>query len=275
MEQRPFVAAGAAPVGALLREWRASRRWSQLDLALEAGLSTRHLSFIETGKSQPSRDTVLRLADTLDMPLRERNSLLNAAGYAPIFSETPLDTPQLSEVRSAINLILAQQEPYPAFLLNRHWDVLQANDAAMRVGAFLMQGRTNLHSNMLHQVFDPNDLRPAFSNWEEIAGDLIRHLHDAIAATPSDERARTLLDEILTYPGVPDAWRMRELGRVPAPLLHTGFRVNGQELRFFSTFTIFGATRDVTIDELHIECCFPGDEATKAFCQALANKGSR
>ncbi|GIL40120.1 helix-turn-helix domain-containing protein [Roseiterribacter gracilis] len=273
METRPFAAATAAPVGALLREWRASRRWSQLDLALEAGLSTRHLSCIETGKSQPSRDTVLRLADTLDMPLRERNTLLTAAGYAPIYPETSLDTPQLTEIRRAINFILAQQEPYPAFLVNRHWDILQANDAAARVGAFVMQGRESQHTNMLHHIFNPNELRPAFANWEEVAGDLIRHLHAVIAATPSDVRARSLLDEILAYPDVPQSWRTRDLSRNPGPLMNTVFDVAGQTLRFFSTITTFGTPRDVTIEELHIECCFPVDEATAAFCRKLAAEG--
>jgi transcriptional regulator with XRE-family HTH domain len=258
----------SAPVGLLLREWRAARRWSQLDLALEAGLSARHLSFVETGKSQPSRDMVLRLADTLDMKLRDRNTLLVAAGYAPIYAETPLDTPQLTEVKRAIDFILAQQEPYPAFLLNRHWDVVQANEAAARVGRFVL-GRDGRHQNMLHSVFDPTELRSVMVNWEEIAGDLIKHLHTVIATTPSDVRAQTLLDEILAYPGVPQHWRTRELGTTPGPLLTTVFRQGAHELRFFSTISTFGTPRDVTIDELHIECCFPSDEITAEICRGL------
>ncbi|HJU40413.1 MAG TPA: helix-turn-helix domain-containing protein, partial [Tahibacter sp.] len=148
----------AAPIGALLREWRAARRMSQLDLALEAGVSARHMSCVETGKSQPSREMVMRLADTLDMPLRERNALLVAAGYAPKYPESALATPQLAQVRRAIEFILAQQEPYPAFLLNRHWDVLMANRAAQRVNAYVMRGRQSPHTNMIRQIFDPDDL---------------------------------------------------------------------------------------------------------------------
>lgn len=273
METRPFVSSEPAPVGALLREWRAARRWSQLDLATEAGLSARHLSYVETGKSKPSREMVLRLADTFDMPLRERNALLTAAGYAPIFPETSLDMPQFAEIRRAIDFILAQQEPYPAFLVNRHWDVVQANQAAARVGRFMMDGRDSTKTNMLQHIFDPGELRPAVANWDEVAGSLLRHLHSLIASSPSDQRAQQLLDEVLSYPGVPQEWRARELGVAPGPMLTTEFRHNGREIRFFSTITTFGTPRDVTIEELHIECCFPVDEVTAQFCRELAAAG--
>ncbi len=260
----------AAHLGALLREWRAARRLSQLDLALDARVSARHLSCVETGKTQPSRDVVVRLADVLEMPLRERNALLVAAGYAPKYPETALGTPELAQVRRAIEFILNQQEPYPAFVLNRHWDVLVANRAATRVNSFVMRGRASAHRNMARQIFDPNDLRAAVVNWEEVAGDLIRHLHDVVAVTPTDAVARALLDEVLGYPGVPARWRMRELGMAPSPLLTTVLRRDGQELRFFSTITTFGTPRDVTLDELHIECCFPVDDATVELCRTLA-----
>lgn len=260
----------AAQVGALLREWRAARRWSQLDLALEAGVSARHLSCVETGKSQPSRDMVARLADALEMPLRERNALLVAAGYAPKYPESALGTPELAQVRRAIECILRQQEPYPAFVLNRRWDVLMANDAAQRVNRFVMHGRASAHANMIRQIFDPDDLRPAVANWEEVAGNLIHHLHGEVAAAPSDAAARALLDEALAYPGVPARWRMRDLDTAPQPLLTTVLRRDDRELRFFSTITTFGTPRDVTIDELHIECCFPMDEATTELCRSLA-----
>jgi len=183
MAGRPYAAAvnnlahPTPQVGTVLREWRAARRLSQLGLALDAGISTRHLSCIETGKAQPSRDVVTRLADALDMPLRERNALLVAAGYAPRYPETALATPELAQVRRAIEFILAQQEPYPAFVLNRRWDVLMANDAAMRVNGYVMRGRASAHRNMIRQIFDPDDLRAAVANWEEVAGDLIHHLH--------------------------------------------------------------------------------------------------
>ncbi|MEI7037308.1 helix-turn-helix transcriptional regulator [Fulvimonas yonginensis] len=260
------------PAGMLLREWRTARRLSQLALALDAGLSPRHLSCIETGKAQPSRGMLARLADALDMPLRERNALLVAAGYAPSYPETALGTPALAQIRRAIEFTLAQQEPYPAFLLDRHWDVLAANDAAQRVNRFVMHGRASAHANMLRQFFDPADLRPAVANWEEVAGELIRHLHNAVAAAPSDAKARALLEEVLAYPEVPPRWRSREPGAAASPLLTTVLRRDGHELRFFSTITTFGTPRDVTLDELHIECCFPVDDATARLCRQLAQE---
>ncbi|TFW20070.1 XRE family transcriptional regulator [Massilia arenosa] len=258
------------PVGALLREWRAARRLSQLDLALDAEISARHLSCIETGKAQPSRPLLMRLADALDMPLRERNALLHAAGYAAAIPETRLDTPAMEQVNKAIAFILAQQEPYPAFLMNRHWDILAANNAAQRVNGFLLDGRASPHANMLRHAFDPADLRPRIANWHDLAGTLIRHLHALVAGSPTDAKARALLDEVLAFPGVPPRWRVRDLDTAPAPLLTTEFVHRGVTLRFFSTITTFGTPRDITIDELHIECCFPMDEATAQFCRQLA-----
>lgn len=259
----------AAHLGVLLREWRAARRLSQLDLALEAGVSARHLSCLETGKAQPSLEMVVRLADALGMPLRERNALLVAAGYAPHYRESALAAPQLSLVRRAIQFILAQQEPYPAFVTNRYWDVLLTNRAMVRILGQL-QPEGPRHGNVLHQIFDPHDMRPVIGNWEEVAGDAIRHLHDEVAATPSDARARVLLDEVLAYPDVPARWRTREPGAAPLPLMTTVFRKDALELRFFSTLTTFATPRDVTLEELRIECMFPADDSTAALCRSLA-----
>jgi len=146
--------------------------------------------------------------------------------------------------------------------------VLATNRAAVRVGTFLCGG--SRHANMVRQFFDPDDMRAAVVNWEEVAGDLIRHLHDEVAAAPSDVKARALLDEVLRYPGVPARWRERELGAPPPPLLTVHFRRETRDLRFFSTISTFGTPRDVTLDELRIECAFPADEATAEFCHALA-----
>ena len=257
-----------APFGALLREWRAARRLSQLDLALEANVSARHLSFVETGKSQPSREMVARLAETLDVPLRERNALLVAAGYAPEFAATALEAPELAQVRRAIDAIVAHQEPYPAFVINRHWDVLATNRAAVRVAEHLRGG--SAHDNMLRQFFDPADMRAVVVNWEEVAGDLLRHLHQEIASAPTDARARALLDEMLRYPDVPARWATRDVRSAPPPLLTVEFRKGEERLRFFSAITTFATPRNVTLDELRIECAFPADDETAARCRALA-----
>lgn len=257
-----------SPIGRLLREWRAARRMSQLDLALEAELSTRHLSCIETGKSRASKEVIGRLADALGMPLRERNALIRAGGFATEFSESPLLTPTLDRMREAIDLILRHQDPYPAFVVSRHWEVLQANDAAMRMNDFLLQGRPLRHTNLLHQVFDPEDFRSVIINWSEVAGRFLRHLHEVVASVPTDDVSRRLLEELLTYPDVPSHWRSME-GDGIAPVLNLVFRSPAGELRFFETMTTFIDPRDVTLEELRIECCFPADEKTAAVCQHL------
>ncbi|MGH7526337.1 MAG: helix-turn-helix domain-containing protein [Gemmatimonadales bacterium] len=254
-------------MGPLLREWRRSRRLSQLDLALQMDVSARHLSRVECGRAQPSRDMVSRLADALGMPLRERNGLLAAAGYAREYPETGLDSPAMAEVRRAIEFIIGHQEPYPAFVLNRQWDVLMASRGAARVTAFLCGGTR--HSNMLLQFFDPEDLRAAVVNWEEVARDLMRHLHDEVAAAPEESPIHGLLEQVLGYPGVPSHWRTRDLGGEPPPVLTVEFRKGEQTLRFFSTITTFGTPRDVTLDDLRIECVFPADQATADLCRAL------
>jgi len=258
----------AADVGALLRHWRTARRLSQLELALDADISSRHLSYVETGRSRPSREMVLRLADVLDIPLRERNTLLVAAGFAPLYFETGLATPEMAQLRSAIDLILRHQEPYPAFLLDRYWNIRMSNQAAQRCTRFLLGAEPN-DANMIRLITRPGGLRAVLVNWEETAGDLIRHLHNHIAASPSDERAKELLAEVLAYPGVPSRWRAREIGAPATPLLTTIFRKGDVELRFFSTITTFGTPRDVTLEELHIECSFPADESTAAACREL------
>jgi transcriptional regulator with XRE-family HTH domain len=261
-----------ATIGALLRHWRTVRRMSQLQLALHAGISSRHLSYLETGRARPSRDMVLHLADALEIPLRERNALLVAAGYAARFFETGLAAPELTQMRNAIDLILQHQEPYPAFLLDRNWNIRMTNRAAERCTRFLLDADPG-EPNMIKLVARPDGLRPVLVNWEEIAGDLIRHLHNQIAATPSDAYARDLLAEVLSYPGVPARWRAREIGVPSAPLLTTHFRKGDVDLRFFSTITMFGTPHDVTLEELRIESSFPADEATRAWCDATLRSG--
>lgn len=269
---RPLPSAPpAAPgLGVLLREWRTARRLSQADLAAGAGLSNRHMSYIENGRAAPSREALSRIAEALEMPLRERNALMMSAGYAPTWRETALDQPELARMRRAIDFILAQQEPYPAFVVNRRWDILWANRAASRVNAFVMEGRASRHDNMIRQFFDPDDLRASVDNWEDVAGDLLRHLHALVAARPTDLAAKVLLDEVLRYPGVPAHWRRRDIATAPSPMLTTVLRRGADRLAFFSTITTFGTSWDVTLDELHIECCFPADRETETLCARLA-----
>jgi transcriptional regulator with XRE-family HTH domain len=256
-------------IGALLRQWRATRRVSQLDLALAAGVSTRHLCCVETGRAQPSREMVSRLAEALGIPLRERNALLVAAGYAPGYRESGLATPELARVRRAIELILHQQEPYPAMVVSRHWDLLAANQGAKRIFGWLL-GDVPPQPNIMRLSFDPAGVRPFVVNWEDVALDLIRHLHNDVASAPSDTRARDLLREVLAYPDVPPHYRTRELNAPAAPVSTTTYRKADIELTFFWTITTFGTPQDVTLEELRIECSFPADEATDRLCHQLA-----
>lgn len=267
---RPPATGGHPAIGVLLREWRRARRMSQLDLAHESSVSARHLGFIETGKARASREIVARLGDALALPLREHNALLLAAGYAPNYDENTLASPPLERLSQAIDLILRHQEPYPAFVINRHFDVLAANQAAGRVNAFLMEGRTSPHGNLLHQIFDPRDFRQVIANWPEVAAKFVRQLQDELVATPSDVRARRLLEEVLQYPDVPAAWRLRDLGSEPEPVLTMVFNSRAGPLRFFETITTFASPRDVTLDELRIDCAFPADAHTASVCARLA-----
>ncbi len=255
-------------VGELLRHWRTIRHLSQLDLALETGVSARHLSCMETGKSQPSREMVLRLAEALEIPLRERNSLLVAAGFAPRYYESDLAAPEMAQQRSAIDLILKHQEPYPAIVMDRHWNVQLGNGAAPKFIRFLL-GYDPTENNVIRLSLHPEGLRQVTVNWEETAWDLVRHLHSQIAALPSDQVAKDLLEEVLGYPGVPAEWRNREIGVPVTPLLTTILRKDGVELRLFSTITTFATPHDVTLDELRIECSFPADPETAGHCRRL------
>ncbi|MBW8881934.1 MAG: helix-turn-helix transcriptional regulator [Asticcacaulis sp.] len=258
------------PVGQLLRDWRAARRMSQLDLAMECGMSARHLGFVELGKAEPSRDTIGRFADALDLSLRERNALLLAAGYAPNYDDAELSAPGLDRMRQAIDLILQHQNPYPAFVLNRHFDVLNANESAGRVGALIAGGQPPKHSNLLHQIFDPGDLRPIIANWSEVAGWFLRRLQDELAAAPGNPVMTRLLDEVLAYPDVPAEWRRRPVGSDVKPVLTIDFISPSGTLSFFETITTFAAPLSVTLDELRIDCTFPADDHTASVCRKLA-----
>jgi transcriptional regulator with XRE-family HTH domain len=239
------------------------RRIAQLALAVEAEVSTRHLSYIEGGRAHPSREMILRLAEALQIPLRERNTLLLAAGYAPLYQETDLNTPEMAEARRAVEFILAQQEPYPAIVLDRRWNLLMANDATHRFLALFPECAPPGPANSLRLIFHPQGLRPFIENWEELAARLIQRLHRDAAAYPADTRTRALLEDLLGYPGTSSRWCTPDLDHPPTPLLPICYRREGRTFRFFSTITTFGTPQDITLQELRIECFFPADEATR------------
>jgi transcriptional regulator with XRE-family HTH domain len=262
-----------SPFGRVLRQWRARRDMSQLDLAVAAEVSSRHVSFIETGRAQPSREMVLLLARVLDVPLRDRNDLLTAAGYAPIYRETGLDAPAMAHVRRALDFILRQQEPYPALVLDRRWNVLQVNEGSARVQAFFLDPAAVAElgpPNAMRLMFHPRAFRPYIVNWEATAASLIQWLHrDALSGFATAE-TRALLEELLAYPDVPRHWRTLDVGASPAPFLPIEFRKDDLTLRYFTTLTSLGTPHDITVQELRIESFFPADEATERASRRLA-----
>lgn len=261
--------------GVLLRRWRSVRRLSQLDLSLTAEISMRHLSCVETGRAQPSREMVLRLSEALQIPLRERNALLLAAGYAPLYPHTNLDTPRLdtpgaeAAVR-AVELLMAQLEPYPVLVLDRHWNTLKMNAGAKRFLALFPGCDSGTPHNGVRLVFQPHGLRSFIENWDVIAARILRRLHREVADNPSDENLKGFLQELLDYPEVPSLWRMLDLEGAPPPFLTINYRCKNSTFRFFSFLTSLGTPLDVGLQELRIESFFPADEATRILVHRLA-----
>ena len=268
----------ASPVGQLIKHWRERRRLSQLSLAVDAEISTRHLSFIETGRSQPSRDMVLLLARALEVPPRGRNDLLTAAGYAPVYRETALDSPQMADVRRALDFILRQQEPFPGLVIDGHWNLLMANQGASRLmGLFLEPGDAEAvggRPNAMRLFYHPRGLRPYIVNWEPTAAALIQWLHLDLARGIGDAETRRLLEELLSYPDVPQKWRTLDLDLTPAPFLAVQMRKGDLDVKFFSTLTSLGVPYDITLHELRVECFFPADPVSETRLRDLARAAS-
>jgi transcriptional regulator with XRE-family HTH domain len=266
----PSADSPPAALGALLQYWRRARSLSQLALAHEANVSPRHVSFVETGRAQPSRDMVLVLADALGVPLRERNALLLAAGFAPMFRESALDDRELAPVRRAIDAILQQQEPYPAVVMNRGWDIVATNAAASRFFALLFDGRTpHGPGNVLRLMFHPDGLRPCVDNWEAVAQALVRRVHREALGATRDDAGRALLAEVLDYPGVPARFRIPDLGSPLVPVVPVSFRHGDERFHFFSAVTVLGTPQDITVQELRVESFFPLDDGTAAAARRL------
>ena len=250
-------------IGSMLQYWRRTRRLSQLALAHEAQVSPRHICFLETGRAKPSREMVLLLSGVLDVPLRERNALLLAAGFAPMYTEMALDDPHLGAVQTALLAILRQQEPFPAVVMNRYWDIVQANAGATRFFGFLLAGRPTPDApNVVRLMFDPSGVRPYVTNWEAVAETLIRRVHrEAVGGVP-DSKTSELLAEVLSYPNVPKRLRHLDLATPSVPVIPMSFRKDRQVFNYFSTVTTLGTPQDVTLQELRIECFFPADTET-------------
>jgi hypothetical protein len=212
---------------------------------------------------------VLRLAEAMQVPLRERNALLLAAGYAPFYRRTGLDAPEMEVARRAVEFLLTQQEPYPAMVVDRYWNTLQTNTGARRFLARFPECESVQPRNGMRLLFHPKGLRPFIENWESVAARLIQRVHREVAANPSDETMKRFLAELLSYPGVPNRWRVLDVDGCPPPFLTIDYKSKDGTLRLFSTITTFGTPQDVALQELRIECFFPADEATRAVLSAL------
>lgn len=258
--------------GPLLRQWRTARRMSQQQLAIESEVSTRHISYVENGKSSPSREMVLILASALDLPLRERNSLLASAGYAPVYRETNLCEPEMLPVRRAFDTILRHHEPYPAVVLNRGWSVVTMNQAFARLFAFFLEPPFDpiVGQNVMHSLFHPGGIRPYVDNWEEVAGLLVDRLYRESISEPRTSESRQLLDALVSYPGVPARLTAIDLAAVPRVCVTVQLEKNGTRLELFSTLTTLGTPMDVTAQELRIESYFPTDEPTREWLRKSA-----
>ncbi len=235
---------------------------SQLVLSTEAGVTSRHVSFIESGRANPSRDMVLTLARALDVPLRERNQMLLAAGYAPLYRETGLDADSMAQIRSALQRVLTHHEPFPAVVMDRHWNVLLSNDAATAMFDWLLDGvEPDGAPNIVRLMF--TRLRPFLANWEVAGQSLIHRVHrEAVGGVPDVETAR-LLAYALAQPDVPPAWQRPDFATTPVPLVPVEFAKDGLKLSYFSLVTTVGTPQDVTLQEIRLEAFFPTDSATE------------
>ena len=256
---RPATSAG---VGPLLRSWRDHRRRSQMDLAVDVGVSTRHLSFIETGRSTPSPEVLLALAEGLEVPLRERNTLLLAAGYAPRYAETPLDDPAMTRARAAVQRVLDAHDPYPGVVLDRRWDVVGANAGALALiealPADLLQPPLNLFRIALH----PEGMAARTTNFEVWGAYVLWQLERLLAAT-GDTALATVAEEVRSWPNVA-ALGSSTPGHDTTLTLNIEYDAPIGHLSLFSTLTTFGTPLDITLDELMIELCYPADDATES-----------
>jgi len=266
----------AEPVGELLRAWRQRRGLSQLGLASDAGISQRHLSFVESGRSAPSRDMVLHLADQLAVPLRERNALLVAAGFAPVYRERTFDDPALEAAREAIHLILAGQEPYPALAVDRHWTLVVANKPVSHlltgVAATLLQPPVNVLRLSLH----PEGLAPRIANFREWRAHVLARLHRQIDNS-ADPILLKLIDELKGYPTPPGSRPPRPPGPIGFAGIATPLELTTDHgvLSFLSTTTVFGTPVDISLSEIAIESFFPADPATKEAMRRLSESSDK
>lgn len=264
--------------GNLLRFWRERRKRSQLDLSLDAGVSQRHVSFLESGRAQPSRAMILKVADVLDIPLRERNLLLNSAGFVAAYPARPLDSEDMVSVKQALELTLQHHNPYPAVVMDRQWDILLLNTAAESLIGLLGEPDTLWQQvdpsgkrNAMRLTFSPYGMQPLIANWTNVAPLLLTRLQREIAADPSNQTIAELYEELRELTTGADPHPDHAMLTAPEPILPIELHLNGAELRIFSMISTFGTPQDVTADEVRVETFFPVDDFSRQFFALLAS----
>ncbi|MEW9623412.1 helix-turn-helix domain-containing protein [Rhodanobacter geophilus] len=272
MTIRPTGAAAGGELGELLRYWRGTRGKSQIELSLDTGVSQRHLSFIESGRSAPGRQTLMNIAQGLEVPFRERNRLLLAAGFAPIYDEDAWNAGAMKSVNAALERVLRQHEPFPAVVMDRYWNVSMTNASTPRFfGTFVDLEAWPKPRNLLQLMFDPAGLRPFIAHWDRTAKSLIQRVHRESVGHVTDERTRDLLATLRAYPEAGDALRQDDtaMAEPTLPMVPLGFVKDGRVLNYFSMVTTVGAPQTIATQELRIECMYPADEQTDVLHRAL------
>jgi transcriptional regulator with XRE-family HTH domain len=262
-------------LGILLKQWRGARGRSQLDISVDTGISQRQISFIESGRSVPSRPTLIGIAQALDIPLRERNVLLLAAGYAPLYSDAAWNSDEMKSVGKALERMLTQHEPYPAIVMDRYWNVLLTNEAAPRFfNCFIDMGTRPAPRNMLHLMFDPTGMRPYVAGWDALAKTLIQRVYREATGHIADPRTHELVKDLLAYPDV------QADGKTPVmpsalPMIPMTFIKDDAVMSYFSLVITVGTPQTIAAQELRVECLYPVDDETAALHAKLLAASSR
>jgi transcriptional regulator with XRE-family HTH domain len=250
--------------GALLRQWREIRGKPQLELALDTGISQKHVSFVETGRSTPSRQMIIDIADALQIPLRERNAIFLAAGYAPVYRDEPLDAPSMQSIDRAVGRMLRQHEPFPAIVMDRYWNVIDTNRSAPAFfNRFIDLSLRPKPRNLLHLMFDPEGMQPFLMNWEETARSLLSRVRREAIGHVSDEGTQMLITELMAYPDVPQDLHSGSASDA-LPMIPLRFRTEHHSLSLSSMITTVGTPQTVAAEEMRIETMFPADEESES-----------
>ena len=257
--------------GELIKGWRKSRGLSQMDLGFDANISSKHISFLETGRSQPSREMIIKLSNSLDIPLSERNVLLSAAGFSEAYSRMDIHQPEMKAVCDALSVMLTNHEPYPAVVFDWNWNIVMANGAQQKMTHTLKSLQPDFPDtcNILEMLFDPNGYRPFIENWEQVVCVVLQRLHKE--KIMFQDRHSDLLERLMQYPGVPDSWQSLDTAVTSQPMIDVTVKIGDLRLKLFSTLASFGTAIDITMQELTIEQYFPADEVTKQYFESLSS----